>query len=131
MTQPTPRAIERPAESATKLVYTGVQMFMASGLRFRRPGLTVDFYGIIALVSFTVRSGAGPLCKPRTLAARAYGTTCMGRLRRPIHRDSDTGAMPSRAAALLRLRDSRIATSRRVAFSISGNDEAAYLRTQA
>ena len=53
-------------------------------------------------------------------AVHRHVTACIGSLRRPIQRDSETGAIPSRAAALLRLRDSRIATSRSVAFSMSG-----------
>ena len=48
-----------------------------------------------------------------------YRSTCIGSLRRPIQRDSETGAIPSGAAALLRLRDSRIATRRSVAFSMT------------
>ena len=54
-----------------------------------------------------------------------------GSFRRPSHRPSDTGDIPSRAAAQLMLRDVRIATSRSVAFSISSNDIAACLRTHA
>jgi len=46
-------------------------------------------------------------------------------VRRWTHRISDTGAMPSRAAATLTLRDVRIATNRSVAFSISASDVAA------
>ncbi len=48
-----------------------------------------------------------------------------GGVRRWTHRISDTGAMPSRAAAALTLRDVRTATNRSVAFSISASDVAA------
>jgi hypothetical protein len=44
--------------------------------------------------------------------------------RRPIHLDNDTGAIPSRVAALLMVADVLSATSRSVAFSISGKDDA-------
>ena len=47
-----------------------------------------------------------------------------GIARRSIHRCSDTGAIPSRAAAMLVLAETLSATSRSVAFSISDKDEA-------
>ena len=54
-----------------------------------------------------------------------------GSSRRPSHLDSDTGAIPSRAAAWLRLRDVWIATSRSVAASTSASEAAAWSRTHA
>jgi hypothetical protein len=55
---------------------------------------------------------------------RSPHCTCIGSLRRPIQRDKETSAIPSLAAALLRLRESRIATSRSVAFLMSGKVDA-------
>src|ERR1051326_6464277 len=99
--QPAPGAIAWRARSATKLVH------------WRRiTWFDVELPGLWHLTD-------------------AHGTTRMGILRRPIQRDSETGAMPSRAAAAVRLRESRSATSRRVAFSISGSDDTACSRTQA
>jgi hypothetical protein len=51
-----------------------------------------------------------------------YSRSTMGSRRRPTQRDSETGAIPSRAAAALRFLDARMATIRSVAFSMSGSE---------
>jgi hypothetical protein len=69
--------------------------------------------------------GSGTHCPILIVATCHHEPTSFGGGRRPIQRERETFAIPSRPAASVRVREARRATSRRVARSMSGIDVAA------